>query len=59
MEREKQRTTPRSSKKVKLYAELHEALEDALLYERGGKPNLLITELVPAPKTHRPPKRRG
>jgi hypothetical protein len=59
MKREKQRTMPRSSKRIKLYAELRNALNNVLLYEQGAKLNLRITELPPPRQRQRTPSRRG
>jgi len=49
----------RTSKRVKVYAELRGALRDALSYEQGTNPNLRITKLPRAPQTEQPSKRRG
>ena len=59
MKRAKQQTTRRSNKKIKVFAELREALRDALGYEQGKKPNLRVTKIPPAPRTEQLPNRRG
>ncbi|HXQ24884.1 MAG TPA: helix-turn-helix domain-containing protein [Candidatus Acidoferrales bacterium] len=41
-------------KKIKVFSELHEALEDALRYENGERVDLRVTELPPPPKGLRP-----
>ena len=45
---------PKGTKKIKVYAELHEALEDALHFEKGERVDLRVTELPPPPKGLRP-----
>jgi putative transcriptional regulator len=44
----------KAMKKIKVYAELHEALEDALHYEQGERVDLRVTELPPPPQALRP-----
>jgi putative transcriptional regulator len=41
-------------KKIKIYPELHEALEDVRRYESGERVDLRVTELPPPPEALRP-----
>jgi putative transcriptional regulator len=45
---------PKGLKKIKIYPELHEALEDALCFEAGEKVDLRVTELPAPPRALRP-----
>lgn len=46
-------------KKVKIFSELKQSLEDALKYETGARVDLRITRFPPSPKTLRPAEIRA
>jgi len=50
----KEQSMARTKKKIKVFAELGGALQDALQYEKGEQVDLRITELPPAPQTFGP-----
>jgi len=43
-----------AKKRVKIFRELRDSLQDALAYERGERVNLRVAELPPAPRRLRP-----
>jgi len=43
-----------AKKRVKIFQELQDSLQDALTYEQGGQINLRVTELPPRPQKFRP-----
>jgi putative transcriptional regulator len=43
-----------AKKRVKIFRELRDSLQDALAYERGEPVNLRVAELPPAPQRLRP-----
>jgi putative transcriptional regulator len=43
-----------AKKRVKIFRELRDSLQDALAYERGEQVNLRVAELPPAPQRLRP-----
>ncbi len=45
---------PKDEKKIKVYSELHEALEDVVRFEAGEKVDLRVTELPAPPRALRP-----